>query len=466
MGLSPVRGPVAIVVAFGIIFGISGVAGVTLAGCGGGNRQYSVGLPLDSLPRAGGASLVALTPAPAVLVAAIQNPLHAWDAVERSGLAAQLAAAGLLEDDSAWPWLERWRVLRGRLGELSRQPIPELRQLLEAPAVVSLSAEGGWLYAARIASGPTLAFAAALNGVHPSGRDVELERRHGIPVRLVRFGDRRLAYYVLADRFVVSDDVALLQRSLELVFSNDAKASARSVPSFAALESRAESSEFALAVDGVHAPAVFSALGLRSLNGTGRAISVDFDPERWGAPSLGDPPGPDSGSSGLSLQVDLSGLQGASLWQSMRPAAAPSALIATMDAVATRLGRGIWLRADQEAGGRIGVALWFSLAGDGSGAGDTSLEDLARQLLAHPERETLAGGGASWCGAGGGLCLVSCARFVGLTNRKDGPGACPGDPGPARAAGPWLAFEVASAGKSLFQGAVAPRGGDLRWAEK
>jgi hypothetical protein len=443
-----------------------GSSAVTFCGCGGGNRQYSVGLPLDSLPRAGGAPLVALTPAPAVLVAAIQNPLHAWESVERSGLASQLAAAGLLEDDSAWPWLERWRVLRGRLGELSRQPIPELRQLLAAPAVVSLSSEGGWLYAARIASGPTLAFAAALNGVHPSGRDVELERRHGIPLRLVRFGESRLAYYVLADRLVVSDDVSLLQRSLDLVFSNDTKASARAVPSFAALESRAETSEFALAIDGAHAPAVFSALGLRSLDETGNAVSVDFDAERWAAPSLNDPPGPEPTSVGLSWRLDLSGLQCGPLWQAMRPVAAPPALLAAADAIAPRLGWGIWLRARQEADGRIGFALWFGLAGDGAGWADTSLEDLARQLLNRPARDTISGA-ARWCAAGGGLCLASCARHVGLTNRNDALGSCPQDPGPpAKADGPWLAFDVASAGKSLVRGAIAPRGGDLRWAEK
>jgi hypothetical protein len=453
----------AMLVALGLALGSSAMS---LSGCSGGNRQYSVGLPLDTLPRAGGASLVALTPAPAVLVAAIQNPLHTWESIERSGLASQLAGAGLLEDNSAWPWLERWRVLRGRLGELSRQPIPELRQLLEAPAVVSLSPEGGWLYAARIASGPTLAFAAALNGVHPSGRDVELERRHGIPLRLVRFRESRLAYYVLADRLVVSDDVSLLQRSLDLVFSNDTKASARAVPSFAALESRAETSEFTLAIDGAHVPAPFSALGLRSLNQTGSAVSVDFDTERWAAPSLVDPPGPPPTSAGLSCRVDLSGLQGGPLWQALRPATGPAALLAAVDAVVPRLGRGLWLRAQQEADGRIGIVLWVGLAGVSAGGADASLDDLASQLLNHPARETI-GGGARWCAAGGGLCLVSCARHVGLTNRGDVLATCPQDSGaPAKADGPWLVFEVASAGKSLVHGAIASHGGDLRWAEK
>ena len=439
-----------------------------LSACHRGPRQISVGLSLEALPHAGTASLAALTPVPAMLVVALRNPRQTLEAVEGSDLVKWMRAQGLLEDNAAWPWLERWRILQARLAELSRQPIPELLHLLDAPAMISLSPTGSWLYVARTNAGAALAFAETLNGVHPSGREVELDRRHGIPLRLVRFGNNRLVYYVLADRLVLSDDLPLLQRSLDIFFSDATQGSARSNPRFANLESQAETTGLALSFDGQHAPAVAAALGLRAWSATPDALSVDFDPQRWGSPSAGSPQllAPPTFST-LGMRVELPGLQPASVWQVIRPASNPTPLSNAVDGMASHLGRGLWIRAAQESDGRLGFTAWLARRAD-EPQEDRQLVELTRLLLAGPPREVaLAGNGMSWCAASGGLCLASCPGLLGMTNRGERIAAA-GCPELAASAPdePWLALELDGEGQvgPLFQATAAPQGGHLRWA--
>jgi hypothetical protein len=447
------------------------LVGALSQACGRGPRQLPVGLGLDALPAGKGAPLVALTPTPVLLVAALRNPRETMEAIEGSELARQMQSLGLFDDAAAWPWLERWRVLRARLGELSRQPVPELRELLEAPAVISVSPGGSWLYVARTSAGPAVAFAVALNGVHPSGREVELDRRHGVPLRLVRFGEGRVIYYVLADRLVLGDDLALLQRSLDLFFGDTASQSALSIPRFAALEAQAQAAGLALAVDGARAPAPLAALGLRSLTANPDTLSADFDPQRWGLPSGGGPQFPPPvGSSGMGLSLDLSGLQTTSLWQAMRPAGATSPLLAALDGVSAHLGRGSWLRVQEEADGRLAFTAWLAWLDRPTtdGQTDSKVAELAGLLLAGPVHATgLGGGGTRWCAEGGGLCLAACPRFLGLTNRQELLAAigCPQMSAPSPE-DPWLAVQVSSIGKHgpLFFGSISPQGGRLRWA--
>jgi hypothetical protein len=439
-----------------------------LPACHRGPRQLAVGLSLETFPHAGGAPLAALTPIPATLVVALRNPRQTLDAVEASDLAKWMRAQGLLEDQAAWPWLERWRILQARLAELSRQPVPELLHLLEAPAMVSVSPSGSWLYVARTNAGTALAFAETLNGVHPSGREVELDRRHGIPLRLVRFGNGRLVYYVLADRLVLSDDLALLQRSLDIFFSDSPQGSARASPRFSPLESQAETTGLALSFDGQHAPAVAAALGLRAWSATPEALSVDFDPQRWGSPTAGSPQLLAAPTvSTLGMRVDLPGLQPAAVWQAIRPASNPTPLSNAVDGVASHLGRGLWIRAAEESEGGLGFTAWLSRRAD-EPQEDRQLADLSRLLLSGPPREVaLAGNGMSWCAASGGLCLASCPGLVGVTNRGERIAAA-GCPELAASAPdePWLALELDGEGQigPLFRATAAPQGGHLRWA--
>jgi hypothetical protein len=409
---------------------------------------------------------LSLTPLPALVVLALRDPQATFAGIRDSELAKRLRRQGLLDDAEAWPWLERWRVLRERLGELSRQPVPGLEALLAAPAVVSLTPDGNWLYVARIDRPLALAFAAALNGVHPSGREVELERRHGIPLHLVRFGVGRIVYYVLADRLVFSNDLRLLQRSLDL-FSDAKQRSALSEAHFAGLEARAERVGLALAVDPQIGPSLLGALGLQALAAGPDDFVADFDPLRWGPPDRDVPPS--LVATQVGLQLDLSGLQLGPAWQALRShvSSVPAPLLSVWEGVVARLGRGLWLRLVVEEDRRLAFTLWLD-----RGAPDSRepppLAELVRLLLAGPVQSArVERGGTLWCAADGALCLAACSDLVAVTNRGGllAVAGCP-QASPAIANQPWLAVEVADGdvAGALLRAAGSPQGGRMRWA--
>ncbi len=443
---------------------------VVSAGCSRRPRQLPVGLSLDELPHAGRASLLALTPMPAFVVAAVQDPLASWTALEASDLLKRLRKQRLLDDAMAWPWFERWRVLQERLSELSRQPVPGLRSLLGAPAVFSLTSEGDWLYVAGISHAPALAFASALNGVHPSGREVELERRHGIPMRLVHFGEGQIVYYVLADRLVISDDPVLLGRSLDLLFSDGKQTSAASDPRFSGIELQAERSGLALAVDPHNGSELLRSLGLRGLNAGPDAFSPQFDPARWATPDRGAPPAEAVSPTGA--RVDMAGLQLVPFWQALRSrltsaSATPSPLLLACDALASGLGRGLWFRLGVR-GDDLDFALWLDRPASTGTSDGGPVDDLVGLLLTAPTQSVpLPGDGTLWCAAGGGLCLAECPRLLALTNRGESLSAA-GCPLPTAAAvdEPWLAIELrdGSDAGAWVRAAGSPDGGSVRWA--
>jgi hypothetical protein len=303
--------------------------------------------------------------------------------------------------------------------------------------------------------------------VHPSGREVELDRRHGIPLHLVRFGEGRLVYYVLADRLVFSDDLRLLQRSLDL-FSDAKQRSASSEPRFAQLEARAERAGLALAVDPQSGPSLLGAVGLQALTAGPDDFIPDFDPERWAPPDRDVPPS--LVATQVGLQLDLSGLQLGPSWQALRPhvSSVPAPLLSAWEGVVARLGRGLWLRLVVEEDGRLAFTLWLDRGAPVGSLEPPPLAELIRLLLAGPVQSArVERGGTLWCSADGALCLAACSGLLAVTNRGGllAVAGCP-EASPAIANQPWLAVEVTdgNGAEALLRAAGSPQGGRIRWA--
>ena len=417
------------------------VAFAALAACGRGRRPFALGAPLESLPRAGEGPLLGQLPGPVRFALAIARPLESWRAISASPLAKELEEKGLLRDLPALPWVERWEAARARLAELARLPVPGLDALLEGEALVAwvdddAGGPGGVIWIERL--GPkerlALALARALNAVHPSGRDVEIEQRLGLSLREVRIGPgQRVDYFVLADRLVIGSSRRAIERSVDLAISGIG-VSAASQPTLRDLEARALAEGFAAVVVplasqpiaaaiGPRAPLAALLPGVRSLSLEGHTLAADLDPSLWalGSSATGQLPG-----AAGAFWFGAPGLDLGRAWTAVRPppGSAPEAelVLTDLDALARLLGRGAWLGLVRAPGGELSPEFGLrTKATEESSPQASGLEPALRRLLtdatvsnrAGLERE-LTGGGRLFCPAGlpGPICVELCPRWL------------------------------------------------------
>jgi hypothetical protein len=349
---------------------------LVLACCAKASRQFPMDLDLSKLPRQADAPLCSLIPGPSLALVAFHDPLRDLEKGLASPAGEALRKSGLLDDFVAVSWIERLQALRNRLSEDSLQPLPDLESLLEGPAALGIIGTDpgqavGLVLVRRLTAGEerSLQFARALNAVHASGQDVEVERFLGIPLRRIRIGAAHwLSYYVLADRLVVSNDQNLLKRSARLALTREGVA-ASDQPLLRYAEVSGLNGDLAAALDGqaparalgvqrrsgtLHGPP----LGVRSLSLVGSNLNADLDPRVWGPQKIELTLSPD-----LGLMLTAPGLNLREAWQEVRPKLLPDAreapLVEDLDRLAATLGRGFtgWLGSDRSGRPSLVVVL-------------------------------------------------------------------------------------------------------------
>jgi len=407
--------------------------------CSRTSKSFPIGGDLHSLPSAGSAPLMALVPAQAEAVIAFRDPAASLEALRATGFWTRFSSEGWLRDSLALPPVERWRAIQAKLSELARIPLPGPEALLHSQALLAWAPQtadraGGLLYVAR--TDPSVervwSLARALNAVRPSGREVELERIRGIPVREVSFGTgtwvpagQRLIYAVLADRLLVSTDENLMSEALALALDGQGHSLANRSP-FGDLESRAQSVGFA----GAWLPSGDERLvpGLRSAELDGRDLTLQLDPTLWSESSAR----PVADPSAIFL-LGFSGLDPRATLAKFRPqleSAATAPVLQRLDALVGALGPGLFAEvvpdSRQERGIAVAVDVLRAQSAQSLAEADEPVAALAAVFLNHPQPAEPIPGGILHCSAigsasgsaigseGDEVCLATCERVVRL----------------------------------------------------
>jgi hypothetical protein len=385
-----------------------------------------VGGDLRALPAAGDAPLIALIPPQAEGVLALRDPAASLEALEANPAWKRLSSQGWLRDSIAIPQLERWRTVQSKLSELARLPLPGPEALLETPAVLAWvpSSEGhagGWLYATRTDARASASWAMvrALNSVRSSGREVEIDRMRGVPVREIFLGagvgppaSERLTYAVLADRLLIATDPALLSQALAQALGADPHSLATSKP-FADLEARAASAGFAVSF--VPQTARRRLPGVQALELDGAALHLQLDPAIWA--DSRERPEPDPAAV---VRLGLPGLDLSAAFARLRlqlGADASTPLLQRVEAVAKTLGRGVFVQLIPWAETEEGIAVAIDGLHDPSGSttvAEEAVSDLAAAMLDQPRAPEPIPGGVLRCSAGDQVCLASCEGMIRL----------------------------------------------------